>query len=390
MQDEPTQRPPEQPPQPTAAPERVAPQPPKPRRRRGCLRTAIIIGATFLATVVAVVGVASYLLVRNPGQILEALRAVAPISYPKATAVAQGETVHVLYHRGALVPDVIQVGNRSDLVWRTEAFHGMTTDGEQINSTPIEPFTSAVCFQGVLWVLDTGSYRTWSDGAWSETIPMEWIKPTGCVAGGKLWVFYEDRDRVLNLVTTTDGTRWEQGALRQPLPALPGDEDEANRFLKTLQARFRVAVLDDRPYVFWYDPARKKVRFRFYEEVWSQPHSVRGSMLFAVAATDAVLFFFDAPVWRQDEDFGYDKATVTMRTFDGRRWSKESDELDMDTVFCLDASRVGDDIWLFTSGFKSLNYTIYSEGDWSLTMKVPRPEPPGRVPTNMKEEPEEL
>jgi len=385
MQDQPTAPSAEQPQKPIARTERPVAHPQTARRRSGCLRSAAVVIVTFLITTILIVGVASYLLARHPEWALDALRFVTPTYYPLATAAAEGETVHVLYQNGSLVPEMVQTGGRGDLRWRTEAFHGTVTDGAWTGPAPVEPFTSAVRFQETPWVLGNGGYRTWSDGAWSEIVPKtEWLNPKGCVAGGTLWVFYEDKERVLSLVTTTDGTRWEPGGFRQQLPSFLTDEE--NRFLEKRRARFRVAVLDDKPYVFWYDPARGKVRFRFFDQTWSQPQTVTATRLFAVVATDRVLYFFDVPAWQRDEEFGYGKATVTMRTFDGKRWSEDADELDVATTFCLDASRVGNDIWLFTSSYKSLQYTVYSDGEWGPTLKVPRPQRTRRVPAETSDQ----
>jgi hypothetical protein len=358
------------------------------RRRGGCLKTAIIVGITFLVTIVLLAGVAAYFLVRDPDRLLGFFRRVTPRYYPLAIAVADGETVHVLYNSGSLVPEVVRTGNRFDLAWRSEAAHATLAQGRWTRREAIEPFTGAVLFNDTLWILDDGGYRTWSDGGWSDTVAMpDWISPRGCVAGDTLWIFYEDADRMLRATTTNDGTQWTPGGLQQQLPAPPTGDEHA-RFLETLHARYRVAVLDERPYVFWYDPDAGRVRFRFHDGSWSQPHSCRGSMLFAVAATGAVLYFFDVPAWRKDEEYGYDEATVTMRTFDGRHWTKP-DELEIETTLCLDASRVGDDVWLFTSGYRSLYYTVYSKGDWGRTTKVPAPKPARGKPVK-EEEPRSL
>ncbi len=371
-----------------AAPTRpAAPYPPRPRRRGGCLRRAAGIGLTFLIAIALVIGGGYYLLMRQPERLLGWLQGVMPRYYPIAIAAPDGENVHVLYRTGSLVPDLVRTGNRPDLKWDIESVHGITTEGVWTHTATVGPFTSAVWFQDALWLLDTGGYRTWSDGAWSETVlRKEWNNPRGCVAGGKLWVFYEDINRVLRVITTTDGATWEPGDLRQQLPS-PDEDDEADQFLGKLYARFRVAALGETPYVFWFDPARKKVRFRFYDQAWSQPHSVTGSLLFTVAATPDLLYFFDVPVWRANEEYGYDEATVTMRTFDGRHWST-ADELDLETTLCLDASAVGHDIWLFTSSYRSLFYTAFTDGDWGQTIKVPKPKAAERTPAEAEDEPE--
>jgi hypothetical protein len=385
MDDRPEQRPTEQPEQtpqhtarapvqPAVAVRRRAVYPPRPSRRRGCRRTAIIVLLTFVVSVVLVVGGVVYLLFRQPERLLEALRVVTPKYYPIALAVEEDNEVHVFYRVGSLVPDVERRAHRFDLAWRTTAFHGTVADEVPTRPTPIEPFTGAVRFKDTLWLLADGGYRTWSGDAWSELTPKpEWLRPQACVAGGKLWVFYEDRDRVLSVAATADGKTWQLGGLQQKLPSLDEAEKEANRFLGELRARFRVAVVNDKPYVFWYDPARKRLSFRFYDTAWSLPHSAGGTALFAVAAAGPLLCLFDVPAWRENEELGYDEAVVTMRTFDGQRWSEPAD-LDVVTTLCLDASSVGDDIWLFTSGYKSLSYTIYSDGNWGLTVKLPKPE----------------
>ena len=315
MQDQATPNTTDQPRQPAAPMRPTAPYPPRPRRRGGCLRRAAAIGLTFLIAIALLVGGGYYLLMRQPERLLGWLRGVMPRYYPIAVAAPDGENVHVLYRTGSLVPDLVRTANRTDLKWDIDSVHATTTEGVWTHTAGVGPFTSAVWFQDALWLLDTGGYRTCSDGAWSETVlKKEWTNPKGCVAGGNLWVFYEDINRVLRVTTTPDGTTWEPGNLRQQLPSPPDQDDEANQFLGKLYARFRVAALGDRPYVFWYDLTRNKVRFRFYEETWSRPHSVTGSLLFAVAATPDLLYFFDVPVWHPNEEFGYDEAAVTMRT----------------------------------------------------------------------------
>jgi len=359
--------------QPTVTVKRTAVYPPQPSRRYGCRRTAITVFLTFVVTVVLLIGGSVYLLVRQPEQLLYALRTVTPRYYPVALAVEGDEKTHVFYQTGSLVPDVVRRANRFDLAWQTEAFHGMVADEVWEKPAPIGPFTGAVRFKGTMWLLGTGGYRTWSSGAWTATVPKnDWVNPRACVAGDRLWVFCENAERVLSVTVTADGATWQPGGLQQKLPSLPDNDEHANRFLDELRARFRVTVLNDKPYVFWYDPARKKVRYRFHDRAWSQPHSATATVLFAVAAAGPVLYLFDVPDWRENEEFGYDEAVVTMRTFDGKKWSEPS-ELDAVTTLCLDASSVGDDIWLFTSGYKSLFYATYSDGDWGPTIKVPKP-----------------
>jgi hypothetical protein len=341
----------------------------RPKRRvSGCIKALVITAVT----VFVLVGSCIYIVAKHPRWLLRVFN-VEPTEYALATAVSDGRTVHVLYHNESFIPVMVKGGEEPEFEIGALAFHGTFADGSWSDLDPVEPFSSAVWFQDALWVFHDGGCRTLVNGQWENVLSdTEWVFPVASLLGQKLCLFYTDAKRTLRVATSTDGRQWTPGKLERPLPKPNWNPDVVSHFVDKADPPFRVAMLRGSPYVFWYDWRTAQLYYICYRRGWTEPQvAVQGSEVDVVAAGGRI-YLFELFDFRDGQNLLLEPAKVGMYIFDGSFWSEQQD-LGFKTTGCLNASGVGNDVWLFTSENGRLVYRILSNGQWSKAQEVPKP-----------------
>jgi hypothetical protein len=346
------------------------------RRASGCIKALVITAVAF----VVIVGSCVYVVVKHPRWLLGVLK-VEPGEYALAAAVSDGKVVHVLYHNESPIPIMTKAGDEPEFELGALAFHGTLADDAWSDVNPIEPFSSALWFQGALWAFHDGGCRKLINDRW-ETVATntEWGCPVARLLGQKLCVFYVDANRTLRVATSADGRDWTPGKLERSLPKPAWDEDVISHFARKAHPPFRAVVLGNCPYVFWYDWSAGSINYICFNRGWTQPLGLDEGSEFDVITAEGRIYLFLLFDFHDNQDFRLEPAKVGVYTFDGTFWS-ERRSLGFTTSGCLNASRVGNDIWLFTSEKGRLVYRVLSNGRWSPPNTIPKPKNVWQRPT---------